>query len=181
MFYYYFVLSPQTKKQNSIVDLIWTLSKQQQTDLYFKQRKKKPQDLPTSISNNQKKPLRGHKYFFSNRTLNSWILTVSLKKKITEICHLLNFLLIFSTLAVPWWVSFLFPLMIKVNYNLEWRCRKICHLIWITRQREVLNTQSSSSKARKKDFSLCQSCLEPSDRQTDIDSRKSNSSFAKTN
>lgn len=166
MFYYYFMLSPQTKKQNSIVDLIWTLSKQQQTDFYFKQRKKNPQDLSMSISNNQKKPLRRHKYFFSNWTLNSWILTASQKKEITEICHLLNFLLIFSTLAVSWRVSFLFPLMIKVNYNLEWSYRKICHLIWVIRQREVLNTQSSNSKARKTFHYASHAWSLPTGRQT---------------
>lgn len=39
--------------------------------------------------------------------------------------------------------------MIKISYNSEWRNRKICHLISVIRQREVLNTQSSNSEARK--------------------------------
>lgn len=69
---FYSVLSPATKKQNSIVDLMWKLSKRQQISFIF-QAEKKAQDPPTSISNNQKKPVRGHKHFFSNRTLNSWI------------------------------------------------------------------------------------------------------------
>lgn len=39
--------------------------------------------------------------------------------------------------------------MIKINYNLEGSCRKIWHLILVIRQREILNTQSSNSNARK--------------------------------
>lgn len=103
---FYSVLSPPTKKQNSIVDLKWTLSKQQ-TRFIFQAKK----DPPTPISNHQKEPLRAHKHFFSNRTLNSWISQWVKRRKLLRVAIYYIFYLFFSTLAVPWWVSFLFPLM----------------------------------------------------------------------
>lgn len=39
--------------------------------------------------------------------------------------------------------------MIKISNNLEWRNRKICHLIFVITEREVLNIKTCNSNARK--------------------------------
>lgn len=66
----YFVLPLPNKNQNTIIVLMWTLSKQQQQLSIFQETNL--QDPPTSISNNQMKPLKGHKCLFSNSALKVW-------------------------------------------------------------------------------------------------------------